>query len=105
MLKFLALAAAFMFAAPVDAYAQDVMSTATSKLGETFEAIKKIVFVLGGFGLVGLAVGAIFGAVKWKWFASVAIGLAVVAAASAVVSYATNDTSAMAAANVQDTLK
>ena len=50
--------------------------------------------VLGGFGLVGLAVGAIFGNVKWKWFASLAIGLVILAIASQVVSYFTNDNSA-----------
>lgn len=46
---------------------------------------------MGGFGLVGLAVGGIFGVVKWKWFACLAFGLVVAALAYSVVHYMTDD--------------
>ena len=39
------------------------------------EYIKPIAYILGGFGLIGLAWGAIFGKLNWKWFGSLAIGL------------------------------
>ena len=39
-------------------------------------------------GLVGVAFAAIFGKVNWKWFAALAVGLAILAAANAVVQYA-----------------
>ena len=94
MLKLLALATIVALGAPADAYA-DVFSTIQNKAKTGFEGVKKIVFVVGGFGLVGLAVGAIFGAVKWKWFASLAIGLAILAAANAVVQYATNSSAGL----------
>ena len=42
------------------------------------------------FGLIALAFQAIFGKIKWPWFAALAFGLAVVAAAGAIVNYAAN---------------
>lgn len=89
MLKLFALAVLVAFGTPADAFA-DVFGTVENKGKTMFEAVKKIVFVIGGFGMVGLAVAAIFGAIKWKWFAALGFGLAVVAAANAVVQYATN---------------
>ena len=71
-----------------DAYAT-VMDTARNKAGEVFRAVKSIIFVVGGFGLVALAFFAIFGKLKWTWFASLAVGLAILAAAGAIVDYAT----------------
>ena len=71
--------------------ANSVMDTATVKALNVFKAVKTIIFVVGGFGLVGLAFYAIFGKIKWSWFAGLAVGLAVLAAAGAVVNYATGD--------------
>lgn len=86
---FLAIAVVFAFCGEANA---DVMSSATTKAAATFESIKKIMFVIGGFGLVGIAFGAIFGKVKWTWFAGLAVGLAILAAAGSIVNYATGDT-------------
>lgn len=72
-----------------DSYAS-VFSAAREKLVELFQNAKMIVFVIGGFGLIALAFQAIFGKVKWPWFAALAFGLAVVAAAGAIVNYAAN---------------
>lgn len=74
-----------------DANAESVMTLATQKSLNVFRAVKTIIFVVGGFGLVGLAFQAIFGKVKWAWFAGLAVGLAVLAAAGAIVNYATGD--------------
>jgi hypothetical protein len=38
--------------------------------------------------LVGIAFQAIFGKVKWTWFAGLAVGLGILAAAGAIVNYA-----------------
>lgn len=73
-----------------DACAETVFSTAASKLVELFRNAKMVIFVIGGFGLIALAFQAIFGKVKWPWFAALAFGLAVVAAAGAIVNYAAN---------------
>lgn len=74
-----------------DASAQssDVMGLALTKTKNVFAKVKSIVFVLGGFGLVAVAFAAIFGKVNWKWFAGLAVGLAILAAANAVINYST----------------
>lgn len=71
-----------------------LMDIAKSKAGTTFQNVKSIVFIVGGFGLVVLAFGAIFGKIKWSAFASLAVGLAILAAAGAIVKYATGDSNA-----------
>ena len=86
----------FLFALVMmgDASAKTVFGTAAGKLVDLFKNAKMVVFVIGGFGLVALAFQAIFGKIKWAWFAALAFGLAVVAAAGAIVNYAANTTSA-----------
>ena len=74
-----------------DAAANDVMSLALTKTVNVFKRVKAILIVLGGFGLVAVAFLAIFGKVNWKWFAGLAVGLAVVAAAGAIIQYATGN--------------
>jgi len=69
-----------------------IMSLVMEKLINLFKSVKSIVFILGGFGLVVVAFLAIFGKVNWKWFAGLAVGLAVLAAAGAVIKYSTGDT-------------
>ena len=69
-----------------------VFGTARDKLLNLFRNAKMVVFVIGGFGLIALAFQAVFGKVKWAWFAALAFGLAVVAAAGAIVEYASNTT-------------
>lgn len=70
------------------AFAQDIVSTASEKLGAVFQNVRQIVFILGGFALVGFAVAAIFGKFEWKKVAVLAVGLAILAVASQVVKYA-----------------
>ena len=73
-----------------EAFAQGtVMSIAKDKGLNTFKAVKTIMFIVGGFGLVGIAFGAIAGKINWKWFAGLAVGLAILAAAGSIVTYAT----------------
>ena len=78
----------------------DLMGTAQKKARDVFASVKTITFIIGGFGLVGIAYQAIIGKVKWSWFAGLAVGLALLAAASAIVEYATGDNTAQVA---QDT--
>lgn len=87
-ISFLAIAIIFAFCGDASA---TVMDSARNKAVGTFEAVKKIMFVLGGFGLVGVAFGAIFGKIKWTWFAGLAVGLAILAAAGAIVQYAAGE--------------
>ena len=73
------------------ASATAVMEIAANKAIVLFRNVKAIIFIVGGFGLVGIAFQAIFGKVKWSWFAGLAVGLAILACASAIVNYATGD--------------
>ena len=59
-------------------------------LGNVFKNVRVIVYIIGAFGLIGIAVMAILGKMQFKWLAYLAIGLAIVAAADLVVKFATN---------------
>ncbi len=84
-----ALFAIFGFAGEASAQGSTIMTTAQNKAVNVFTSIKTIIFVVGGFGLVGIAFMAIFGKINWKWFAALAVGLAILAAAGSIVNYAT----------------
>lgn len=70
-----------------------IMDTAQEKAYNVFKEVKTITFILGGLGLVGIAFQAIMGKVKWVWFAGLAVGLGILAAAGSIVQYATGDAS------------
>ncbi len=71
----------------VDASAQ-IFETASSRLTNLFANVRQIVFILGGFALVGMAFGALFGKIDWKKVAILAVGLGLLAVASQVIEYA-----------------
>ena len=79
-----------------DAWADgaSIMDTAATKARNTFDKVKTITFILGGFGLVGIAFQAVMGKVKWTWFAGLAVGLGILGAAGSIVEYATGSTDA-----------
>ena len=81
----------FGFASEAAAGGATIMGNATDKASAVFNSVKTIIFVIGGFGLVGVAWGAIWGKINWKWFGALAVGLAIVAAAASIINYATGD--------------
>ena len=85
------------------AAANSVFGTAITKMANLFTNAKLVIFMIGGFGLVALAFQAILGKVKWAWFAALAFGLAVVAAAGAIINYAANTNNAVGS-QFQDSL-
>lgn len=89
LFSLLALALVFTVVLTTSSSANGVMETAAGKAVTVFNHIKMIIFIVGGFGLVGIAFQAIFGKVKWTWFAGLAVGLGILAAAGAIVNYAT----------------
>jgi len=103
VLGFAALLAILSFDAMAAQSSQTVVGAAIKKSANVFQSVRTIVFVIGGFGLVGLAVQAIFGKVKWPWFGALAVGLGVLAAAGAIISYATGDNVTTAEGGYNDT--
>lgn len=88
-----------MLAAAEPSFAQGgggVFDTIKEKAKDLFTNVRDVIFILGGFGLVGLALGAIFGRVNWKWFGGLAFGLVIIAVAGAVVEYLTGGTTGVA---------
>ena len=71
-----------------------VMELGKTKALNVFTSVKTIIFIVGGFGLVGVAWGAIWGKINWKWFGALAVGLAILAAAGSIVEYATGSSEA-----------
>ena len=77
-----------------DAFAGDAWSVAFNKVTEAFQNSRKMIFIIGGFGLIVLAFFAIFGKINWKWFAALCVGLGIVAIAGLVIDYVTEDPAA-----------
>ena len=67
----------------------DAWTTAFYKVTEVFQYSRKMIFIIGGFGLIVLAFFAIFGRIQWKWFAALCVGLGIVAIAGMVIDYVT----------------
>jgi type IV secretory pathway VirB2 component (pilin) len=104
MLKYMAfaLAIALVFTAG-DALAtnqSNVFTTVTDRMIRTFQNSRSVIFIVGGFGLIGLGFAAIFGKVNWKWLAALACGLAIVAVAGQVVDYVTRSGVSQGVSNV-----
>ena len=70
------------------AFAEGLFDEASQKMGNLFANVRKIVFIMGAFALVGFAIAAIFGKLEWKKVAILAVGLALLAVATQVVDYA-----------------
>ena len=86
----MSLAVAMVFVATsASATSGNVFQTVLTKMLTTFKNSRSVIFVVGGFGLIGLGFAAIFGKVNWKWLAALACGLAIVAVAGQVVDYVT----------------
>ena len=101
-----ALFATFGFVDLAAAASSSVMGIAAGKALSVFKAVRTIVYIIGGFGLVGLGFAAIFGKINWKWFAALAVGLAIIAAAGAIVEYATTSqtTDSVVLGDFEDTM-
>ena len=104
---------AFALIAGIMLWSGDAFADASSawtqvfnKVTEAFQYSRKLIFIVGGFGLIVLAFWAIFGKLNWKWFAALCVGLGIVAIAGLIIDYVTVDsTTGVTAPMGQDTLK
>ena len=68
--------------------AKDGWQKAFNTMIRTFNNVKTIFYVVGAFGLIGIAVGGLMGKIKWAWLGYLAVGLAIVAAADMIIKWA-----------------
>ena len=73
------------------AAADDIFEKAFQVTSSVFKNVRYIVYIIGGFGLIGLSVAAMMGKMQFKWLVYVCLGLALVAAADMIVQFATQD--------------
>lgn len=85
--------------APTDSYA--LFEELTDKGIEIFTGMREIIYVVAGFGIIGIAVGGFFGNLNWKWLGAVIIGLVIIAVTAAFINYVAGED----VVAVQDTLK
>ena len=85
--------------APTGSYA--LFEELTDKGIEIFTGMREIIYVVAGFGIIGIAVGGFFGNLNWKWLGAVIIGLVIIAVTAAFINYVAGED----VVAVQDTLK
>lgn len=91
IMAFALIAGIMMWSGDAFAGASEAWTTAFDKVTEAFQNSRKMIFIIGGFGLIVLAFWAIFGKINWKWFAALCVGLGIVAIAGLIIDYVTED--------------
>lgn len=74
-----------------DAAAGDgqIWTNAFNTMVRVFKNVRTIVYVIGAFGLIGIAIGGIVGKINFKWLGYLAAGLAIVAVADLIITWVT----------------
>lgn len=67
-----------------------VFQTLSTKGTTTFTNLRVIMFIVAGFGIIGMAAMAFFGKFDWRWTFSMGGGLIILAAAGGLIYYATH---------------
>ena len=65
-------------------------TAAQIKAENIFRNTKSLIYIVAAFGIMVLAVGAIFGKMAWRTFAYLALGLLILAGAGSIIEYLTN---------------
>lgn len=83
---------------------QGIFSGLIQTGSKVFNGLRDLIYVVAGFGIIGVAVGGFFGNLNWKWLGAIVISLVVIATTGELISAITgceNFTNAM----ISDTLK
>ena len=83
---------------------QGIFSGLITTGSKVFNGLRDLIYVVAGFGIIGVAVGGFFGNLNWKWLGAIVISLVVIATTGELISAITgceNFTNAM----ITDTLK
>lgn len=87
------------FLSPHNSYA--LFEELTDKGIEIFTGMREIIYVVAGFGIIGIAIGGFFGNLNWKWLGAVIIGLVIIAVTAAFINYVAGEK----VVDIEDTLK
>ena len=68
-----------------------IWTNAFNTMVRVFKNVRTIVYVVGAFGLIGIAIGGIVGKINFKWLGYLAGGLAIVAVADLIIRWVTTD--------------
>lgn len=74
-----------------------------AKGAEIFKGIREIIYVVAGFGIIGVSVGGFFGNLNWKWLGAIIIGLMVIGLTGSIIEYVGADGATVK--EIGDTLK
>lgn len=86
------------------AYADDgIFGDLTAKGAEIFNGLRDIIFIVAGFGIIGVGVSGFFGNLNWKWLGAIIIGLMVIATTAAIIDTVTG--TKITSGKITDTLK
>lgn len=73
----------------------------TQKGIQIFTGMRDIIYVVSGFGIIGVAIGGFFGNINWKWLGAIVIGLMVIGLTGEILIYVGGGD----APKIEDTLK
>ena len=68
----------------------DPFTSISAKALNAFIGARQVVFTLGAFTLIAIAVGALFGKINWRWFVSLWVALVILAVAGSIVTHFVN---------------
>ena len=54
-----------------------------------FAGLRDLIYVVAGFGIIGVAVGGFFGNLNWKWLGAIVIALVVIATTGEIINMIT----------------
>ncbi len=82
----------------------EIFGELTKKGGQIFTGLRDIIFIVAGFGIIGVGISGFFGNLNWKWLGAIIIGLMVIATTAAIIETVTGQ-NIETAAGITDTLK
>lgn len=106
--RFMALVLVFssvLFTASAHAEDTGLFSDLIKKGAEIFNGMRDIIYVVAGFGIIGVSVGGFFGNLNWKWLGAIVIGLMVIGLTGSIIAFVAGDQANTAAKAIGDTLK
>ena len=56
---------------------------------DIFKGLRDLIYVVAGFGIIGVAVGGFFGNLNWKWLGAILIALVVIASTGEIINMIT----------------